>query len=633
MARLRKLAWVLLLVAWYLPLLPAIPSPLLDSGWRLGLSVACERGWPFGQELVFTYGPYGCLSVNQYWPALYFPGLLFLGAVAGSAAWLMLEASEGIAERIGAFLCLALLGLSADTMMMALPLALAVHAWRRGERSPAAWLGLVLLGPLALAKFVLLPLSISAVLAAAVMRRGRVLAWAPVELALFLAAVLLAWLLAGQALEGLPDYLRNGAEVARGYPQAMAWPGGWGTVAMAALAAQLAVAALALAIAVLAIRQRGAAGSSGIGRLAWVLFLAAYTMIAIRLGVTRGEYLHVGIAATLACALGLLEWPAAYRYRSWLLACTLAAFVAVLGLGTLKIQGKGGDLLATRVSSSLRGWSLLASGTDPRRELDAALARAREDIAGQFPGLELAGGYDILGHDQYLVLGLGGESWRPRPVLQGYSAYTARLAALDAAFLAGASAPAWLLARVQTIDERLPMMDDPAIWPIVRSRYALERVLAEHLLLGRRVDAPQARGAQQAREARELAALPPLPVAGWTGLPPMAGDSIYAALELEPTLLDRLRTALWKPPVRYLEVRLAQGAQARRFRIVPEAARAGFLLSPVIERNEHLQAWLAGEAQAARVATHVQVLDESGHPVAARIRLRPDPFPLSLPLP
>jgi hypothetical protein len=38
------------------------PEPGLDAGWLAGLAMAEERGLIFGQDILFTYGPWGWLD-------------------------------------------------------------------------------------------------------------------------------------------------------------------------------------------------------------------------------------------------------------------------------------------------------------------------------------------------------------------------------------------------------------------------------------------------------------------------------------------------------------------------------------------------------------------------------------------
>jgi hypothetical protein len=622
-AALRALA-VLALVAWTTPWWPSVPSPLLDSGWKLGLSVACERGLVFGRDLVFTYGPFGCLITRQYWPSLYEASVAFNAILAAIAAWLVLDAGRGARERLAGLAALLWLGSFLDTAMLALPLAYAWNAARTKRRSVAGTLALAALAPLALAKFLLLPLAIVAVLASALARDRKPWRGAVLDLVGFGAALMLSWVAAQQPVDALVPYLRNALEVAREYPQAMAWPGPWDRVGVIAFAAQLAAAALAIATAALVLGQPRERGEAWRQRGAWALYAGAALFLGLRHGTTRGDPQHLAIATSVAGALALLAWPCAVRNARSLGLVILAAAAATLALSELRFQGKGGGVLAAQAAATARGLGMLARGHDPRAGLDERLQAARRALDAERATLPMIdASYDVLGQDQYLILALGTERWTPRPSLQGYSAYAPGLAQLDADFLAGPGAPRWLIASVQTIDARLAMMDDAAIWPVVRRRYEIAARAGERLVL-RRIDpappVPASRSAAGAAPSR-------IAVPDWTPVPAAAGGSLWARIEIDAGAGDALRTALWKPPVRYLELRTAGAPAPRRFRIVPKAAAAGFLLSPEVTGADALERWLRGRAQPDAQVVQMRVVDESGEPVGARVTLGPGPFP------
>jgi hypothetical protein len=59
---------------------------------------------------------------------------------------------------------------------------------------------------------------------------------------------------------------------------------------------------------------------------------------------------------------------------------------------------------------------------------------------------------------------------------------------------------------------------------------------------------------------------------------------IWAHIDLQQTLAGRLLTALTKAPIVNLEATFRDG-RVRQYRILPAAAAAGFLLSPVVENR------------------------------------------------
>src|SRR6185369_7697294 len=89
---------------------------------------------------------------------------------------------------------------------------------------------------------------------------------------------------------------------------------------------------------------------------------------------------------------------------------------------------------------------------------------------------------DLMGHQQG-VLFWAGFAVRHRPVFQSYSAYTPHLQGRNAAFFAGASAPRFVLANVQSVDGHLPMSEDSGAWLQMLERYRPRMVERTLLLL------------------------------------------------------------------------------------------------------------------------------------------------------
>ena len=215
------------LLLWIVPWLPAMPSDSLDAGWALGLSIACERHLAFGSSLLFTYGPLGCLTTWQYWPALYGPAIVLWSAITLLTVALLVEMQGTPGQRITGAVALAWLGMTPDTALLALPVMVVLHAANTRHATAASWLAVAVLAAVALTKFTLFPLCLASVSAAALLRHSGRLRSIAVELGLFGVALLLVWvLLARQQLADFPDWLRGAAEISAAYSQAMANPDG-----------------------------------------------------------------------------------------------------------------------------------------------------------------------------------------------------------------------------------------------------------------------------------------------------------------------------------------------------------------------------------------------------------------------
>jgi hypothetical protein len=111
--------------------------------------------------------------------------------------------------------------------------------------------------------------------------------------------------------------------------------------------------------------------------------------------------------------------------------------------------------------------------------------RFLRDFRNKFPLPAIKGSVDVYPSNQAIVLAHGLD-YRPRPVIQSYSAQTPELAGLNAAFLRGDRAPENIFFEVKTIDGRFPSADDGLSWPELLTRYEVMERTGNFLRLQRR---------------------------------------------------------------------------------------------------------------------------------------------------
>ena len=611
---------------------PDLPHTGLDASWVAVMGEAADRGWRWGRDLAFTYGPASPL-VTHYGNDAYLPLTLplLLATQWLFAAGAVRLAGGGIGRAVLAAAVLALIAPQVagtpDAVFLVLPLlpALLVLQGPVAGARPLAMLSATALGALGLAKmsYPLAALPVLLVADGTLMARRR----PPILLLSFVVGLLAADLAYRQSLSDLPAYLRLQGEVVAGYSEAMALPGSRREL----LAVLLAMGMLWLGA---VLGRRGAAGrlpaAAGLG---WVLFML------FKAGFVRQD-LHTLIAWNgLALAAALLalagNWrPAAQRI-------VLAAAVAGPVLFNAGAAVAPGTAWGTRLQDVL-AFERARLATDPALQARAALALF-EDPAGAAEALRhdraeawraaaaaaplpvLEGGVDVIPSRQNAVVA-SGLDYRPRPSFQDYSTYTEGLAAANRAFLEGPRAPAWVLFGPEpdgglTIDGRYPNLAEGALWPDLLTLYRPERRIGDLLALRRRA-VPRDLGTGPARRGTaRLGAMVP-----FDGRAP----AVLATLDLRPTLLGRLAGLLFRPALPSLTVRLADGSQ-RSYRFVTGLGRSGFVLSPLVTDAAEFAA-LAG-AGAPDPGRRVVAFS-----VAGRAGLLSDSFdytlqPLSLPVP
>ncbi|MGE0709609.1 MAG: hypothetical protein AB7N76_23840 [Planctomycetota bacterium] len=570
----------------------------LDVSWQMALAELFKRGAQAGSDYVFTYGPLGFLHGITYDPRL-FPAQVTWGVGWAACASLLLTlASLRIEGRRRQLLFAAIALLAPPAADGLIPLALLAGTLLLTEAGPPARLGgaayLLVLSLLALIKFTFLVaagLSATALLVHVAARAGlrEALLW----LAWAILAYFGGWLACGQSLASWPAYLGWSLEVAAGYSEGMASRGS----PFCAGCGALAVAALSGGLLARTLRRQAPLRE-------WIAAVtcAGLTAIVWKHGFVRQDDHVIGTLTFLSLAPLLLwrELGGLTRARRRLLAACVGTAVAAGLIGqhvyhSSRYERPASSWPAVTAAEAARmaGWLLDLPGFRASREAERAQATQALDL----PRVRAAvgeGAIDALSVEQgrLLLLGL---RYRNRPVLQGYSAYTPGLARLNADFLAGRDAPDYLLLDGVAIDGHLQTQDDgPALVEALR-RYELVLVERGYPLLRRRSGCPPA---QRLLLERSVALDEELDLSG------LGPGAKVLVVDLRPSLLGRLRRVLWRATEVELKVTCSSGEVFNQ-RIVPGAARAGFLIDPLPRSRRDLALLCAGE-QISRVRS-VQV--------------------------
>jgi hypothetical protein len=250
--------------------------------------------------------------------------------------------------------------------------------------------------------------------------------------------------------------------------------------------------------------------------------------------------------------------------------------------------------------STARSYAAVGSGLISRlsnddRPFDRFMA-ARAKIASDHPLPPLDGPADFYEDDVSMLLA-SGAPWSPRPVLQSYSAYTPELARMDEQHLRQDGAPRSVLFNLESIDRRLPSLDDGLSWPALLDNYSLSQFDSRLVLLSKKT--------ATLRESRYAAFASRRCATGETIELPPTERLLFARIDLKPTLAGRALIALFSPPELRMTLGLSDGT-AKTYRVVAEMMQTNFLLSPLVTNNAEFVGMLsagAEEASPARVRT------------------------------
>ncbi len=558
---------------------PANPGADLDSSWRQVLGAVADGRLQFGGDIAFTYGPLGYLltpsstgafaTAHWYWQVGH--AIVFaLIVLAFSRAYR--GALRGLVIAIFAVILAPQVELIHLLMLM-----LGVFAYgRHGTSGHALWaVGLGLwLGVSSLEKFTHL------IFAGALVPSLAVLAWLqgrrnhawllPVS---FLATFVLGWRLCGQHLGDIPAYLAGAAEISSGYSlnMGLACP-----PALTVLA--LITATLTAGYALLHLwRNPGWMRAAAIVLPALLMAFLNWKHGFVRADAhTQVHFLYqlflVLVLPVFLAGIAVPPLPA----RVLRLGAVVAGVLCLLGLWW--------SAPAT-FPLSLRQWNYRVLATKDRLthqgrwdgELRDTINHARNafllpDVAQKIGGASV----DVLGHENAYAI-FNGFNYTPRPAFQGYFATTSGLMARNAAWFTGTHAPEFVLQKLQTIDDRLPALDDSLATLAVYQNYRLLGEFRRFLLWQRRTDAPPASPPQLIAETE----------ASWgesVVVPDDADGPIWCEVALAPNLLGRLKTTLYKPESLRIQVNDSSGF-SMTYRYLASTGAVGFLVAPHLVSN------------------------------------------------
>jgi hypothetical protein len=575
----------LFLVLWLVLLrLPdAAPSPNLDASWASALSYFADQHMQFGKDVIFTYGPLGYLY-SPYYSGHLIKNRIILELVAKAVIVILLLVVTQCAGKILGFLFLLNIFLFwparllessrsfspflTDALFLFTTTFLLVLAAQH-EDQPLLSLGVsVSLAFLSLVKFLLLVTSIVGLLPI-----GVYWAWqrkwfqAGLIVATYVFALLLFWLISGQALSGIIQYLYASMQISTGYAKAM-YIEGANPILLVGAGTLIITATVILE---LCIYPTVDGKSLLIG-----LLLAEGLFFSWKHGFIRADTGHIiiffsFIQLTLGAAWALARFRVAHK-RTFL----ILTFIGIL-LSYIGVFPKGAHHYHKLILSNT--WYRIENNvvalTDIGRYVDSlqhklSLAKAQYALP-TIKNIVEHERVDVFGFEQGIAL-LNEVNYRPRPVFQSYSAYTPFLLNVNQAFYLSSSAPRFVLFKLQTIDGRIPAADDSMALDALLYNYS--PVIAEkgYLLWKQRIER-QSLPLRQLFRAGEAIFYEKIDLPGDQPL-------IWAQIEWETPLLGKLRELLHKPAEVSIEITSDTG-KTNSFRLVEPLARAGFIVSPL----------------------------------------------------
>jgi len=575
-----KAILLLVVISWIV--MPSVPYPSgvgLDSSWVFGVNMGHSEKMIFGRDIIFTYGPLGYLVVPTFpeaepWAVFTFEWGMAL--VTAYALWKLCKTAAHwttVGLYLGVFWVASVFTFElTNERMLAAIIAIALVVASRVDTGPWIDLGILFFcaGVALLIKFNLggIASGVALYLGTWLLWRHRSATpriWKPAAMALIVFPVTLIglyWILDG-APWGIAAFLRNSAEIARGYSEGMSWPASLG-VAVDALASLF---VLLLVIPLLASETR---------RVLWAVppvFVISF--LCFKSALVREDAHALPFQFEIAVA-ALLLVAFAPTPRNRILVGAFATASLALGIVTVKqmwpmflpsdLDRLKGHAAVTNLNGYLHWKTTVAT-------LEAATSQAltRDQLPAEF--LPYVTGKRVNAYPwEIAAIRANHLRWQPLPVIQAYSAYTPALDGLNAHALEDAAGPEDILLAWGTIDGRAPLYETPQSWRALLNWYDLQLTSPRVYVLGRRATprfgAPVPFG--QAVEAH------------WDEnimLPAVSDDeALLMDADVGQNLKGMAKGALLRVPVTFVHVTLRSGHSVSR-RVLRSNMKSGVIVS------------------------------------------------------
>jgi hypothetical protein len=594
----QALRFLIACFAFLLILQPGHPvaDVALDSSWASVLAHGLLQKAQWGSDLIFTYGPLGFVTPYLgYTPGIfgaYLAAQAISGLLYGISLWLALANAKPayLLPLAAAFTCFGPL-LPGDIVWLTCP-AIALIAISHLIDHPQASafqafaVALLALFPalMPLIKASLLPIwAVWAASGAIMLTIAEKRRLAALHLLLAIGMPLWAWHICGEHISGIMPYIHNSLLIARGYAMTMGTPPADGEIDALGIAA-LAFSLCTFIIASLQRKRRpiSIALMAGAAICLLVSFKSAYTR-ADRFHLFIFPVAEIIVLSLLPCRLTKNE----DRKTAWI------AIPQWLGIATsflilLIAQPAFNVILQLHATSAWISQALNIIGST--KSLESTLDVRRDSYArlASLPIIAEKIGHDpvdIFSYEQGVAY-INDFNVSPRPVFQGYSAYSQDLTRLNNAFYASKKAPPWLLFKLQTIDNRLPLEDDALTIPYVLNAYKPLLWEKGYVLMVRN-EHPATCDALAYGKKRELKLGDPL------SLPASDAQAVWLRTDIALSVLGKLKLLVLRAPTLLIEVTTKDG-HVLRYRLLPEVARSGFIVSPALANTNDLLRWWQG---------------------------------------
>jgi hypothetical protein len=603
------------------------PSGSLDPSWREALVQATDQNLNFGSDIVFTFGPYHQLYTNAISKNLapLVLGRWIYGIAWGAAALGITELSTlPIAWAITLFMALSG-SLSADSGFYALQFTFLLTSVNPKKNSDFLLLALMYSG-IVLSIFCKLSFAVSSgpvLLCSAALLAKSTSKQKNLHILLALSAIIipvLLWISSGQRISGIFDYLFGpNISIVLGYGKAMGIndpSSTWQIAVYIACSAMLIYAVYILSI-------------SRIGNYTLAILVSLTSLFLFWVCFKAGMIRHDGHASiTGQCLAWFTLITLAYAHNQARHRLNFLIFAIPFLMG-LSITSQYFSPLRNRLdewsSEKIKNTYLFAKTAFSKRaqqKLESMRNKGFKRIKPELEDLSLipAGAdADALPWD-ISDIPTNNIRYKPRPIIQSYSAYSQDLQQLNKNHFNGSNAPSFIVLKSYSIDGRIPPdLDYPSLETISKKYLLIGSGSKGSLILKRKpANASQVEINWSTQTLDYPISNSNLKKKPWLRIPKDLHPGSRFSVITEPSLSRKIISAIYKPSPIYVKIMFNNGA-IYKYRIA-ESATINVPLYPFVRDNDSLKDYFFALQRAGDESAHNGLIPIAIQPVGDLIR-------------
>lgn len=219
----------------------------------------------------------------------------------------------------------------------------------------------------------------------------------------------------------------------------------------------------------------------------------------------------------------------------------------------------------------------------------------------RLPSVE--GTVDIYNYDQNILLS-SDNNWVQRPIFQSYTAYTPELLIRNKENLLSEKNPQFIFFKVQTIDNRLPSLEDGNSWSVILNNYSpIEMINDDYLILKRNKNYNSDVSLKSIKIEKNI-------INTKITLPFNENKNVLCKIYLNKTLYGGLKNKFYKMGSDLkIRVQLNNGIE-KEFRLVSGMIETEFLISPLITDTKEFYNLYKGN-EYGNTVKHITILGDT----------------------